>query len=58
MIDDQFSGTNTVFHQFSGRLGPTSISGYNGKYYVSLFEFCDLSEKGMIGVLGNQGELL
>jgi hypothetical protein len=33
------NGNYTVFHQFSGRVGPSSICAYGDYYYVSLYEF-------------------
>ena len=55
LIDENLSGNYTIFHQFSGRFGPSAIFSYNSKYYVSLFEFNDISSSGQIAVLNNNG---
>lgn len=52
------SGNYTVFHQFHGRVGPSAICGYNSLFYVSLFEFNDINEKGLLAVLNINGEML
>jgi len=39
ILDEAMNGNYSVFHQFSGRVGPSSICYYNEHYYVSLFEF-------------------
>jgi sugar lactone lactonase YvrE len=49
----------SVFHQFNGLLGPTSIAvDGNGYLYVSRFEFSDIAknENGVITVLTPEGE--
>lgn len=51
----------TVFFQFAGRMGPSSIvcdHGRGGLLYVARPEVADLSEKGIITVLSPEGELL
>jgi sugar lactone lactonase YvrE len=49
----------SVFHQFSGRLGPTSISiNENGHLYVARFDFAESSKHGLITVLNEEGEVL
>jgi hypothetical protein len=58
ILDENLSGNYTVFHQFSGRFGPSAIFCYNSKFYVSLFEFNEISETGMIAVLNTGGELI
>ena len=58
VLDENLSGNYTVFHQFSGRVGPSAISYYNGFYYVSLFEFSDIDSTGMIAVLNEEGDLI
>lgn len=52
------SGNYSVFHQFSGRVGPSSISYFNGFYFVSLYEFSELDNVGVIAVLNEDGDLL
>lgn len=52
------AGNYTVFHQFSGRVGPSSICYNNGYYYVSLFEFSELDNTGIIAVLSQEGDLI
>ena len=41
VLPDKFDFKLTVFHQFSGRYGPTAIASHpeSGNLYVSLFEF-------------------
>ena len=58
MLDEAASGNFTVFHQFSGRMGPSAICFYNNYYYVSLFEFNDIDSKGMLAVLNEEGDLV
>ena len=58
VLDESASGNYTVFHQFSGRMGPSAISFYNSFYYVSLFEFNDIDNKGMLAVLNEEGDLV
>ena len=49
----------SVFHQFSGRFGPTSLLvTSSGVIITSLFEFRGLSEEGCLGFLNEDGELL
>ena len=57
IIDENLSGNYTVFHQFSGRFGPSAIFSYNSKFYVSLFEFNDICSSGVIAVLNMNGEV-
>ena len=47
-----------MFHQFYGRVGPSSISVYHRLFFVSLFEFKDLSKEGIVAVLNEGGDLL
>jgi hypothetical protein len=55
---NEFStGNYTVFHQFSGRMGPTSICRFETSYYVALFEFEDLSSVGAVAVINSIGEM-
>lgn len=41
VLPDKYEFKFTVFHQFSGRFGPTAIAAHpeSGNLYVSLFEF-------------------
>ena len=48
----------SVFHQFSGRLGPTAIAvDSNGLIYVARFDFTECSKDGIISILSENGEL-
>lgn len=49
----------SVFHQFTGRLGPTAISIHpqTGKLYVARYDFIDCSKLGIVSVLTDEGEL-
>ena len=48
----------SVFHQFSGRLGPTAIAvSPQGQIYVARFDFQEASQHGMISILSDSGEL-
>ena len=49
----------SVFHQFSGRLGPTALALHpqTGRLYVSRFDFHDCSKLGVISILSEEGEL-
>ena len=48
----------SVFHQFTGRLGPTAIAiSPDGKIYVARFDFAETSQNGVISILTDQGEL-
>jgi len=50
----------SVFHQFSGLLGPTSLCCdlKTGNLYVARFDFKDCSDKGLISVLSPKGQEL
>lgn len=48
----------TVFHQFSGRLGPTALAmSPSGLLYVARFDFTESSKHGLITVLNDQGQI-
>lgn len=49
----------SVFHQFTGRLGPTALSLHpqSGRLYVARYDFTDCSKIGVIAVLSDEGEL-
>ena len=57
-LDEKFSGNYSVFYQFSGRVGPSAISYCEQLYYVTLFEFNNLCDNGMIALLNKAGELI
>lgn len=47
----------SVFHQFSGRLGPTALAMNKKKeLYVARFDFAESSKDGLITVLNEHGE--
>ena len=47
----------SVFHQFTGRLGPTALAvAPDGKLYVARYDFTDVSSNGIISVLDPSGE--
>ena len=58
VLDESMKGNYTVFHQFSGRVGPSSICYHNGYYYVSLYEFAELDNTGVVAVLTEEGDLV
>ena len=46
----------SIFHQFDGRYGPTSLAVTNEGYIiVALFEFNTLTENGCLVVLNKEG---
>lgn len=46
----------SVFHQFSGRLGPTALAcSPSGQLYVARYDFTECSKNGMICVLDESG---
>lgn len=49
----------SVFHQFSGRLGPTAVCvSPNDTIYVARFEFEVIATDGIISILNKNGQLL
>ena len=50
----------SVFHQFSGMLGPTALAcdPKSGNLYVARFDFKECAEVGCIVVLSPKGEVL
>jgi DNA-binding beta-propeller fold protein YncE len=51
----------SVFHQFSGRFGPTAlaINPQDGKLYVARFDFTQSSKNGLISILDpNEGNIV
>jgi sugar lactone lactonase YvrE len=48
----------SVFHQFSGRLGPTAMAMHpSGKLYVARYDFTECSKQGVIAILNENGDL-
>ena len=48
----------SVFHQFSGRLGPTALAvSSSGQIYVARYDFSEVCKNGIISVLSETGEL-
>jgi sugar lactone lactonase YvrE len=51
----------SVFHQFSGRFGPTALAIHpqEGKLYVARFDFTQSSKNGLISILDpNEGNIV
>ena len=45
----------SVFHQFSGRLGPTAIAvAPSGQLYVARYDFSECSKNGVISILNSE----
>lgn len=45
----------SVFHQFSGRLGPTAIAvSPQGQLYVARYDFSECSKNGIISILNSE----
>ena len=48
----------SVFHQFSGRLGPTALAVHpHGQLYVARYDFSEINKNGLISVLSDTGEV-
>ena len=48
----------SVFHQFSGRLGPSALAVHpSGQLYVARYDFTEASKNGLITVLAETGEV-
>jgi sugar lactone lactonase YvrE len=48
----------SVFHQFSGRFGPTALAMHpDGKLYVARFDFTECSKTGIISIISPEGVL-
>lgn len=48
----------SVFHQFSGRLGPTALAMHpSGRLYVARYDFNECSKNGVVSILNENGEL-
>jgi len=46
----------SVFHQFSGRFGPTALAMHpDGRLYVARFDFTECSKNGLITILNAEG---
>jgi len=49
----------SVFHQFSGRLGPTALAfSADGKIYAARYDFMEVNPNGIISVITPEGEVL
>jgi sugar lactone lactonase YvrE len=49
----------SVFHQFSGRLGPTALAmNARGQLFVARFDYQEATKHGLITVLNEEGEVL
>ncbi len=46
------------FYQFAGRFGPMALSLGDGKIFVALFEFKNMTQDGCIAVLTLKGEMV
>ena len=48
----------SVFHQFAGRFGPTSLAMHqDGRLFVARFDFTESSKHGVISVLNQDGQI-
>lgn len=48
----------SVFHQFSGRFGPTALAMHpDGRLFVARFDFTEVSKHGVISVLNAEGQV-
>merc|ERR1712226_959692 len=48
----------SVFHQFAGRFGPTSLAMHqDGRLFVARFDFTESSNHGVITVLNKDGQV-
>ena len=48
----------SVYHQFSGRFGPTALAMHpDGRLYVARFDFTECSKNGLITVLNAEGAI-
>lgn len=58
-VGEEGNNLMTVFHQFSGRLGPMSIVVNRDDYiFVSHFEFSNFSKEGIIYMMNFKGVIL
>ena len=49
----------SVFHQFSGRFGPTALAMHpDGRLFVARFDFTQSSKHGLISILDPEGNLV
>lgn len=47
----------SVFHQFSGRLGPTALAvSPSGQLFCARFDFAEADKNGLISILSDSGE--
>lgn len=48
----------SVFHQFSGRFGPTALAMHqDGRLFVARFDFTESSKHGVISILNQDGQV-
>ena len=48
----------SVFHQFSGRYGPTALAMHpDGRLFVARFEFTECAKHGLISILNQDGQV-
>jgi hypothetical protein len=49
----------SVFHQFNGRFGPTSLCVSESNLLITaLFEFKSVIDEGCLGILNMEGDLI
>lgn len=59
IVTDSHLYNYSVFYQFSGRYGPTSIAVHtSGNLYIAHYEFSQITTDGEIVVLSPKGEML
>ena len=47
---------SSVFHQFSGRYGPTALAMHpDGRLFVARFDFTEVSKHGLISIISPEG---
>lgn len=48
----------SVFHQFSGRFGPTALAMHpDGRLFVARFDFTECSKHGVISIINPEGQV-
>lgn len=59
IVTDSHLYNYSVFHQFSGRYGPTAIAVHSsGNIYIAHYEFTQIMTDGEIVVLSPKGEMI